>query len=153
VIAAEFHNRAQYWQNLFNPVTGNITPRSADGISLYSRGFSGPTSDFGQDGFDEGNAAQYLWLAPQNIAGLVTVLGRRQAAAERLDRFTTELNAGPNEPLLWIGNEPGFGVPWLYNYIGQPWKTQQTVDRVRGQLFGPMPGGEPGNDDLGALSS
>jgi putative alpha-1,2-mannosidase len=44
-------------------------------------------------------------------------------------------------------------VPWLYNYIGQPWKTQQLVDRVRSQLFGATPGGEPGNDDLGALSS
>jgi putative alpha-1,2-mannosidase len=91
--------------------------------------------------------------APQNIAGLVTALGGRQAVAERLDRFTTELNAGPNEPLLWIGNEPGFGVPWLYNDVGQRWKTQQTIDRVRSQLFGPTPAGEPGNDDLGALSS
>jgi putative alpha-1,2-mannosidase len=54
---------------------------------------------------------------------------------------------------LWLGNEPGFGVPWLYNYVGQPWKTQQTVERVRSQLFGPTPDGEPGNDDLGALSS
>ena len=43
-------------------------------------------------------------------------------------------------------------MPWLYNYIGQPWKTQHTVDRVRG-LFGPVPDGEPGNDDLGAMSS
>ena len=79
--------------------------------------------------------------------------GGRQAAAERLDRFTTQLNAGPDEPYLWMVNEPNFGVPWLYNYVGQPWKTQQTVDRVRSQLFGPTPGGEPGNDDLGALSS
>ena len=94
-----------------------------------------------------------MWLVPQNIAGLVSALGGRQAVADRLDRFTTELNAGPNEPHLWIGNEPGFGVPWLYNYLGQPWKTQQTVDRVRSELFGPTPGGEPGNDDLGALSS
>jgi predicted alpha-1,2-mannosidase len=152
-IGAEFQNRAQYWQNLFNPVTGYITPRSADGAFLGGPGFAGPTSDFGQDGFDEGNAAQYLWLVPQNIAGLVTALGGRQAAAERLDRFTTQLNAGPDEPYLWMGNEPSFGVPWLYNYVGQPWKTQQTVDRARGQLFGPTPGGEPGNDDLGALSS
>jgi predicted alpha-1,2-mannosidase len=152
-IAATFQNRAQYWQNLFNPVTGYITPRSADGVSLPWPGSLGPTSDLGQDGFDEGNAAQYLWLVPQNIAGLVTALGGRQAAAERLDRFTTELNAGPDEPLLWLGNEPGFGVPWLYNYVGQPWKTQQTVERVRSELFGPTPGGEPGNDDLGALSS
>ena len=73
--------------------------------------------------------------------------------ADRLDRFTSELNAGPNEPYLWAGNEPGFGVPWLYNYVGQPWKTQQMVDRVRSELFGPTPDGEPGNDDLGAMSS
>ncbi|MBV9319194.1 MAG: GH92 family glycosyl hydrolase, partial [Mycobacterium sp.] len=148
-IAAEFQNRAQYWKNLFNPATGYISPRSADGAFLGGPEFG----DFGQDGFDEGNAEQYLWLVPQNSAGLVSALGGRQAAAERLDRFTAELNAGPNQPYLWIGNEPGFGVPWLYNYVGQPWKTQQTVDRVRRELFGPTPGGEPGNDDLGAMSS
>src|SRR5580693_1642585 len=153
VIAAEFRNRTRYWKNLFNPATGFISPRSADGTFLVSSGFSGPTSDFGQDGFEEGNAVQYVWLVPQNIAGLVTALGGRQAVADRLDRFTTELNAGPNEPHLWIGNEPGFGVPWLYNYLGQPSKTQQTVDRVRSELFRPTPGGEPGNDDLGAISS
>lgn len=153
VIAAEFLNRAQYWQNLFNPLTGYITPRTADGIFLPWPESSGPTSDFGQDGFEEGNAAQYTWLVPQNTAGLVAALGGREAAAERLDRFTAELNAGPDEPYLWLGNEPGFGVPWLYNYVGQPWKTQETVDRVRRELFGPTPVGEPGNDDLGAMSS
>jgi predicted alpha-1,2-mannosidase len=152
-IAAEFRTRAPYWHNLFNPATGSIAPRSADGNFIGGSGFSGPTSDFGQDGFEEGNAEQYLWLVPQNIAGLVTALGGRQAVADRLDRFTTELNAGPDKPQLWIGNEPGFAVPWLYNYVGQPWKTQQTVDRVRTELFGPTPAGEPGNDDLGALPS
>ena len=89
---------------------------------------------------------------PHNVAGLVTALGGRKAAASRLDRFTKELNVGPDEPYLWAGNEPSFGVPWLYNYVGQPWKTQLTVDRVRG-LFSPTPDGEPGNDDLGAMSS
>jgi predicted alpha-1,2-mannosidase len=152
-IGGEFRNRAQYWQNLFNPVTHNILPRGADGAFFYSLGFKGPTSDFGQDGFEEGNAEQYLWLVPQNVAGLVAALGGRQAVADRLDRFTTEVNAGPDEPQLWLGNEPGFGVPWLYNYVGQPWRTQETVDRVRRELFGPTPAGEPGNDDLGALSS
>jgi predicted alpha-1,2-mannosidase len=152
-IGVEFQDRAQYWQHLFDPLTRYILPRGADGAYFYSIGTKGPTSDFGQDGFEEGNGAQYLWLVPQNVAGLVTALGGRQATADRLDRFTTELNAGPDEPLLWLGNEPGFGVPWLYNYVGQPWKTQQTVDRVRRELFGPTPVGEPGNDDLGAMSS
>jgi predicted alpha-1,2-mannosidase len=152
-IAAEFRTRAPYWHNVFNPATGSITPRAPDGAFLAGSGFSGPTSDFGQDGFEEGNAEQYLWLVPQNIAGLVTALGGRGPVADRLDRFTTELNAGPDKPQLWIGNEPGFAVPWLYNYVGQPWKTQEKVDKVRTELFGPTPAGEPGNDDLGALPS
>jgi predicted alpha-1,2-mannosidase len=152
--AAEFQNRAQYWQNLFNPSTRYISPRNVVGFFPDGPGFVKPESFcFGQVGFDEGNAAQYVWWVPQNIAGLVTALGGRRPVADRLDHFTSRLNAGPNEPYLWAGNEPGFGVAWLYNYIGQPWKTQHLVDRVRSNLFGPTPDGEPGNDDLGALSS
>ncbi len=149
--AAEFQNRAQYWQNLFDPTTRYISPRNFAGFFRDGPGFVESDAGFGQAGFDEGNAEQYVWWVPQNIAGLVTALGGRQTVARRLDDFTKKLNEGPNEPYLWAGNEPGFGVPWLYNYIGQPWETQHTVDRVRG-LFGPTPDGEPGNDDLGALS-
>lgn len=150
--AAEFQNRSQYWQNLFNPTTGYVSPRSAAGFFPSGPGFVEVPRGFGQDGYDEGNAEQYLWWVPHNVAGLVTALGGRKAVADRLDRFTKKLNVGPKQPYLWAGNEPSFAVPWLYNYIGQPWKTQRTVDRVR-RLFGPTPGGAPGNDDLGALSS
>ena len=150
--AAEFQRRAQFWQNLFNPTTRYISPRSAIGFFPDGPGFV-KSSAFGQPGFDEGNAEQYLWWVPQNVAGLVTALGGRTIAADRLGRFTENLNGGPNQPHLWIGNEPGFGVPWLYNYLGEPWKTQQIVNRVRSTLFGPTPDGEPGNDDLGAMSS
>ena len=108
---------------------------------------------FSQVGFDEGNAEQYVWYVPQNVAGLVTALGGRDAVAKRLDKFTSKLNVGPVDPYLWAGNEPNFSVPWLYNYLGQPWKTQELVDRIRGTLFSPTPDGEPGNDDLGAMSA
>lgn len=147
----EYQGRSNSWQNLFNPTTGYIAPRSAAGA--FPSATSETTSGFGQDGFDEGNSAQYTWWVPQNIDGLVTALGGRQAVGERLDDFVTELNAGDSVPHLWAGNEPGFGIPWLYNAIGQPWKTQETVDRVRTELFAPTPNGEPGNDDLGAMSS
>jgi predicted alpha-1,2-mannosidase len=135
---------------VFNPATGGIAPRDAHGAFL---GDTPSSRGFGQEGFDEGNAEQYLWYVPQNLAGLVAAIGGPQAAADRLDRLSTQLNVGPDAPYLWMGNEPNFGVPWLYNYIGQPWKTQQLVDRVRRELFSPTPGGEPGNDDLGAMSS
>ncbi len=152
--ATEFQNRAQYWQNLFNPTTHYISPRDAMGFFPPGPGVVEPAAGcFSQLGFDEGNAEQYVWYVPQNVAGLVTALGGRKAVGDRLDRFTKQLNVGPEEPYLWAGNEPGFDVPWLYNYIGQPWKTQQLVDRVRSELFTPTPDGEPGNDDLGAMSS
>ncbi len=152
--ATEFQDRAQYWQNLFNPTTHYISPRDAMGLFPEGPGVVEPAPGcFSQLGFDEGNAEQYVWYVPQNIAGLVTALGGRKAVADRLDRFTKQLNVGPEQPYLWAGNEPGFDVPWLYNYIGQPWKTQLLVDRVRSSLFAPTPDGEPGNDDLGAMSS
>ncbi|VBA59479.1 hypothetical protein LAUMK41_03505 [Mycobacterium attenuatum] len=151
--AAEFLNRAQYWQHLFNPATGYLSPRNAEGAFPPGPGFVEPFWRFGQDGYDEGNAEQYLWLVPHNVAALAATLGGREAAADRLDRFVTELNVGPNKPFMWAGNEPDFGVPWLYNYLSQPWKAQETVNRIRSELFGPRPDGEPGNDDLGAQSS
>ncbi len=152
--ASEFQDRAQYWQNLFNPTTHSISPRNALGFFPAGPAVVQPGEGcFSQAGFDEGNAEQYVWYVPQNIAGLVTALGGRKAVADRLDKFTSKLNVGPADPYLWAGNEPNFLVPWLYNYIGQPWKTQELVDRVRSTLFSPTPDGEPGNDDLGAMSA
>ncbi len=152
--AAQFQPRAQYWQNLFNPTTGYLSPRDAAGFFPDGPGYVEPDPHcFGQLGYDEGNAEQYLWYVPHNVAGLVTALGGRRPAIDRLDRFTKKLNVGPNQPYLWAGNEVGLGVPWLYNYLGQPWKTQRLVDRVRSELFGPTPDGVPGNDDLGAMAS
>ncbi len=153
-IANEFQDRAQYWQNLFNPTTHSISPRNALGFFRSGPAVVPPGKDcFSQAGFDEGNAEQYVWYVPQNIAGLVTALGGRDAVSQRLDKFTSQLNVGPVDPYMWAGNEPNFSVPWLYNYLGQPWKTQQLVDKVRSTLFSPTPNGEPGNDDLGAMSA
>ncbi|MFD6091463.1 GH92 family glycosyl hydrolase [Oerskovia sp. NPDC060338] len=144
--AAEYQARGQYWQNIFDPSTSTVAARNADGSFVVPDGSGG----FGQEGFDEGNAEQYTWLVPQNVAALTEGLGGREAVAERLDRFTTTHNSGPNEPRLWIGNEPNFGVPWLYDYVGQPWRTTELVDEITATLFSPTPDGKPGNDDLGA---
>lgn len=152
--AAQFQERSHYWQNLFNPSTGYISPRSESGQFPDGPGYQAPPpGKFGQAGFDEGNAAQYLWLVPQNADGLATALGGRAQAAERLDTFMTKLNVGANDPYMWAGNEPNFQTPWMYNYFGQPWKTQKVVDDIRTSLFGNTVNGEPGNDDLGAQSS
>ncbi|MFD7715143.1 GH92 family glycosyl hydrolase [Streptomyces sp. NPDC059814] len=149
-----FTRRGQNWQNILNPATGYLQPRGEDGRFPDGPGFQPPPEGkFGQDGFDEGNAAQYNWLVPQNTAGLIDAMGGRDVASARLDTFFTQLNAGPNEPYMWAGNEINFGVPWVYNHLGTPWKTQKAVRDVATTLFSPTPDGEPGNDDLGAQSS
>ncbi|HVV25197.1 MAG TPA: GH92 family glycosyl hydrolase [Pseudonocardiaceae bacterium] len=151
-VARRFATRSQNWTNLFDTATGYIRPRDAQGA--FPPGDPLATGGgFGQTGFQEGNAAQYTWMVPQNLAGLITGLGGPAATRARLDQFFTQLNAGPNAPYDWQGNEPNFDVPWVYDSAGAPWQTQSTVRRIMSQLYQPVPGGEPGNDDLGAMSS
>ena len=150
--AATFTDRSQNWENLFDTADGYIEPRDATGA--FPTGPAVPTlTGFGQDGFQEGNAAQYTWMVPQNLKGLIQGLGGDQAANARLDSFFSQLDAGPNAPYEWAGNEPSLDTPWTYDSTGEPWKTQQVVQEIMSQLYSLTPGGEPGNDDLGAMSS
>jgi len=87
------------------------------------------------------------------VAGLVDALGGRARVRSRLDRFFGQLNAQERRPYAWLGNEPGFGDPWLYLWAGAPWRTQTVVRRAQRSLFTARPAGLPGDDDLGALSS
>jgi predicted alpha-1,2-mannosidase len=151
--ASTYMQRSQDWTNIFNVDTGYIQPR--DGSGDFPE--FGPTTDgmgsFGQSGFQEGNAAQYTWMVPQNLQGLVSGMGGDAAANSRLDSFFTQLNAGPNLPNEWAGNEPSLGTPWIYDYTGEPYQTESTVHELLDDVYADTPGGEPGNDDLGAMSS
>ena len=152
--ASTFTQRSQNWANLFDTADGGyIEPRDASGA--FPSGPPVPTniSGFGQSGFQEGNAAQYTWMVPQNLAGLVQGIGGDQATNSRLDTYFSQLNAGPNLPYHWQGNEPALDTPWVYDSTGEPWRTQQVVGQIMSQLYALTPGGEPGNDDLGAMSS
>ncbi|MFI1098613.1 GH92 family glycosyl hydrolase [Streptomyces sp. NPDC020917] len=148
-----FLKRSQNWTNIFNTATGYIQPRDGEGQFPQFD----PTTDgmgaFGQSGFQEGNAAQYTWSIPQNIQGLITAMGGDDAAVKRLDTYFQQLNAGPNQPYEWAGNEPAFGTPWIYSYAGAPYKSQEIVHRLLTSVYADTPGGEPGNDDLGSMSS
>lgn len=150
-----FLARAGYWRNLFNPKAtahgGYIQNRNADGRWPAFN----PASD---DGFVEASAAVYLWMVPFDIHGLFEALGGREQAVARLDAFFHHAdgrwaltNAGPLHAEL--DNEPSVATPWLYDYAGQPWKTQKAVRRVVNTLWKNAPDGIPGNDDLGEMSS
>ncbi|MBB5955338.1 putative alpha-1,2-mannosidase [Saccharothrix tamanrassetensis] len=142
-----FMKRAQYWQNVFNPATGYTQARNRDGS------FVEPFTPGNPDNWVEGNAAQYTWMVPYNARGLFTAMGGDAKVRDRLDFFFTKLNAGPDEPHAFLGNEPIMHTLWLYNWAGAPSKTQDVVRRAVDQLFGPGPDGLMGNDDLGQMSS
>jgi predicted alpha-1,2-mannosidase len=144
--AQRFATRAARWTSLFDGATGYIQSRT------YGGGFAGGGGS-SMNGFIEGTASQYTWMIPFDLGGLITRMGGRSRAERRLDAYFTNINAGPREPHAWMGNEVSFGAPWVYDYVGTPWKTQSTVRRVMGSLFKNAPDGLPGNDDLGTMSS
>jgi len=151
--ASTFAQRSQNWTNIFNTATGYIEPRDGSGQFPQLGPDTYGWSSFGQSGFQEGNAAQYTWEVPQDIGGLISAIGGDTATVQRLDTFFQQLQAGPNAPYMWAGNEPALGTPWLYDYAGAPYKTEQVVHELLTSVYADSPGGEPGNDDLGAMSS
>ncbi|EJM99970.1 GH92 family glycosyl hydrolase [Phyllobacterium sp. YR531] len=163
--AANLLKRSGNWSNHFNPewqkVTGQpypqLQPRNADGTwpayvaALYPNG---------KKAYREGNAEQYTYMIPHDIRGLFRMLVKDKTSAPdseadalaRLDTFTTHLAGGEKKPYLWVGNEPSFATPFMYNWTSQPYKTQALVRRVLNELFGNNAQGLPGNEDEGALS-
>jgi predicted alpha-1,2-mannosidase len=143
---------AQNWRNLFNPQTGYFQMRRLDGT--WAPGFTNNVLRYdGNQAYQEGTASQYIWMVPFNLNGLANALGGPDAAAARLETFFTQLNAGDNSVYSYMGNEPCVETPWIYCFLGRPWKTQEVVRRVLTELYSSEPGGYPGNDDLGEMSS
>jgi len=152
--AKRLGDRGRNWRTQLNPATRYLQPRDATGAFPVGDPLTvGLDPAHGQDGFQEGNAAQYNWLVPQDLPGLVEVIGGPAATLSRLQTFFTQLNAGGAAPFMWQGNEVCFLAPWVANSAGAPWFTQQTVRRIMTSLYLPTVDGIPGNDDLGATSS
>ncbi|MEU4244204.1 glycoside hydrolase family 92 protein [Actinoplanes sp. NPDC026619] len=144
--------RGDYWKNTFNTAVGYQAARKADGS--WQTGFT-PSTDAG---FAQGSSATYTWMVPQDVSGLAALMGGRPAAATRLDGLFHDENGnwavlGGNALRYDPTNEPGIHAPWLYNGLGQPWKTQATVRQIVDTAYGVGPSGLPGNDDLGTMSA
>jgi predicted alpha-1,2-mannosidase len=141
--------RSGQWRKIFDSGTRYIRARGVDGHFL-------PNFTPGNEaGFVEGNSAQYTWMIPYDLAGVIAAMGGPEAARERLDEYFSQYYdyTLKNGPYFAIGNEPSFGNPWIYNWTGHPWRTQEVVRKTLHALFSPRPDGLPGNDDLGATSS
>jgi len=144
-----FMERAQYYKNVFDPVTKFMRPRLANG---EFKKFFIPSL---WDGYTEGNAWTYSWFVPHDIKGLVETMGAKMFEY-RLNHFFRRFSYPMwDMPFshYWHGNEPDQHVPYLYNYIGKPRKTQEVVRAIMDGLYDITPSGIPGNDDCGQLSS
>lgn len=142
-----YMSHAQWWINVFNRSSNYINPRYS------ATNWAWPLDPEANTGFTEGNAAQYTWMVTYNLKSLIDLMHGRATAIQRLDHLFTEVNAGLSQPYFYIGNEPEFATPWAYTFAGAPWKTQEVVRRIIEESFTAQPGGLPGNDDLGAMSS
>ncbi|MFG2348844.1 GH92 family glycosyl hydrolase [Streptomyces phaeochromogenes] len=157
--ATAFAERGGWWRNVFNPgatdgagTTGYIQARNLDGSWVT------PFSPGSDRGFAQGTSATYTWMVPQDVQGLAEAMGGRETAARRLDAFFHKPDGswsvkGGDALRYDPTNEPGIHAPWLYNALGQPWKTQATVRQILDTVYGTGPAGLPGNDDLGTMSA
>ena len=142
-----YATHSQYWRSLFNGESAYIHSRNSDGS------FPWPLNPATESPYTEGNAAQYTWMVPFNLSGLITLMGGNGTAIQRLDHHFTQLNGGLSLPYFYVGNEPEHGVPWTYNFAGKPSGASDAVRRVMSESFTAGAGGLPGNDDLGATSA
>lgn len=144
--ADTFAQRANNWQNVFNPATGYLQAKNADG--RFAPDFTPDT----YVGFVEATSAQYTPMVPFDVAGIAAANGGNDAWIRRLDALTSEVKK-PGPLNADFSNEPSIEIPWEYDYVGAPYKAQSVVRRIQQQLFTTAPDGIAGNDDLGTMSA
>lgn len=155
-----FYKRSEFYRNLFNPATRFFQSKNDKGewiepFDPYKYGANGGYP------FTEGNAWQYFWYVPHNVNGLIELTGGAKAFEQKLDTFFTthhqsgELNDNASGFVGQYahGNEPSHHVAYLYNYAGQPWKTQKYISHIMNNLYNNTSSGYAGNDDCGEMSA
>jgi predicted alpha-1,2-mannosidase len=158
--AAEFQRRAASFRNVFDAKTGFMRAKKLDGS--FNEPFDPIYAQYGSD-YTEGNAWQYSWYVPQDVQGLIDLLGGPRVFVERLDKlFSLKVSADTFKQVEDIagligqyahGNEPSHHIAYLYSYAGQPWRTQERVREIMKTLYADTPEGIPGNEDCGQMSA
>ncbi|WP_430972644.1 GH92 family glycosyl hydrolase [Sunxiuqinia rutila] len=176
----DFMKSAANYKNVWDESTQFMRPRKSDGSWLEA--LNGRDQHVVSEGdhsyyayfdpllvgrrpnryYTESNAWQYLWSVQHDVNGLIQLFRGKENFVDKLDTFF-EMS-----PLISLpkyvgvvgtigqyvhGNQPSHHVAYLYNYAGQPWKTQKRVRQVVEQLYRTGPGGLCGNEDMGSLSS
>ncbi len=155
-----FNKRAGDYRNLFDSEIGFFRAKNSRGewINPFE-----PLNYGGNGGypFTEGNAWQYLWYVPQDVPNLISLLGGKEKFIQKLDTFFT-LKAKPSDVngnasgfigQYAHGNEPSHHITYLYDFAGQPWKTQYYASKIMKEQYTMSPSGYSGNEDCGQMSS
>jgi putative alpha-1,2-mannosidase len=154
--AAMFYQLGQNYKNLFDPTTGFMRGKSEDG--KWREPFR-PDQEYWED-YTESDAWQATFNVMQDVQGLIDLYGGDNPFIAKLDA----LFAAPSDVLesppditgmvgqVAQGNEPSNHIPYLYNFAGAAWKTQERVRQIA-RLYNNTPQGIPGNDDCGQIST
>jgi predicted alpha-1,2-mannosidase len=152
----EFIGRAQNWKNIFDWNRGFMRPKK-------NGGWISPFDPFEVNHhFTEGNAWQYNFAVPQDIDGMISMMGGKEAFETKLDSLfsvsskTSGLELPDVSGLIGQyahGNEPSHHMAYLYDYCGAPWKTQERVRQILNEMYHDAPDGLSGNEDCGQMSA
>ncbi len=145
--AAFLRKRALNYRNVFDPDTKFLRPRNADGSWLT------PFDPTKEQGYVEGSGWHYRWLVSQDVQGLISLFGGDDAFNTQLDSFFAYPHPEWNDRYYNPYNETDLQVPFLYDYSGQPYKTQSRVRELLADAYKTTPDGIPGNDDCGTMSA
>lgn len=163
---AFFMERSHNYRNLYNPETGFFHPKDKDGrfIEPFDYKLSGGVGSRAY--YAENNGWTYIWDVHHDIEDMITLAGSRERFVEKLDRLFTEHMGLPkwqyyaaqpdatgNVGQFVMGNEPSFHIPYLYNYAGQPWKTQKQIRMLMESWFRNDLMGIPGDEDGGGMTA
>ena len=151
-----FSRRAQHYKNIFDPETNFMRGR-------FRNTWFSPFDPFEVNfNYTEANAWQYSLYVPQDISGLMDLMGGKKKIENHLDAmFSAQLEtSGLDQPDITgligqyaHGNEPSHHMAYLYNYVNQPAKTQEKVHQILTELYKNEPDGVSGNEDCGQMSA
>lgn len=159
-----FLNRSLGYQTLIDPITNYMRGRDSQGnwrTPFAPVAYQGPGSVNGWGDITEGFTVQYTWYVPHDIQGYINIMGK-EAFRNRLDSLFTiplpEDIPGAHDiwgriGAYWHGNEPCHQIPYIYNYLQEPWKCQKWVRTVINRFYGNQPASLSGNDDCGQMSA
>jgi predicted alpha-1,2-mannosidase len=157
---AYFLKRGKNYQNYFDASTGFVRGRLSQ--NSWRTPFSPFLSEHRKDDFSEGNAWQYTWLVPQDVEGLIALMGGEQKFIKKLDSLFVikgDMGKEASSDITGLigqyahGNEPSHHITYMYAYVGQPWKTADKVRYIVDSLYSDKPDGLSGNEDVGQMSA